>query len=122
MGLLADFEKEAKDIFDTIDADAKALASIIFGGVKAAGAEIVAAIPSLTSKLSAYAKVVVEELEKDLQLRDAAGHWKAGVAAARVWALLKHEFPAIEKVGAAALPPAIETAVQAAFAAMRVLS
>jgi hypothetical protein len=118
MGLLVDFENEAKEIFDAIDTELKPLGAMLFGALKSAGADLVAEIPALSSKLKNYAEIVVKELATDPQLADALGSWKFGAAAARVWALVKAEVPGLEKLGASVLTGTIETAVQAAFVAM----
>jgi hypothetical protein len=118
MGLLTDFENDAKEIFDGLGADLKPLGAILFGAFKSAGAGLIARIPDLAMKLNSYAGLVVKELANDPQVADAVGSWKFGTAAARIWALLKSEAPEVEKLGASVLAGAIETAVQAAFAAM----
>jgi hypothetical protein len=122
VGLLADFENEAKAIFDEVDAEVKSLGALIYEAIQQTTSmlerEALDAIPQMAAKLKIYAGIMVKQIANDPQLLDAAGHWKFGTAAARVWALLKADFPHVEQIGAAALNAAIETAVQAAFAAM----
>src|SRR5437762_8820636 len=107
MSLVREMDAEMMAVLDTIESDAKQVALLIWGAMKgAAGAaeqSVIAAIPGMTQRLKTYASLVVQQIATDAQFMDVVGHWKAGVAAARVWALLKAEFPQAEKLGALAL-------------------
>jgi hypothetical protein len=122
MSFIQEIDAEAMAVLNTIEADGKQLGLLVWGEIKrvvgAVEQSVLAGIPGLVQKLQGYAAIVVQEIATDTQFVDAMGHWKFGLAAARVWALIKADFPPLEKIGASALQAAIETAIQAAFAAL----
>lgn len=113
---------ELKALGLQIEGELEQLGALVWGAIKSAGLHgeqvVVAAIPGLVGAIRDYAVQEVNSIAKDPAFGNAVGTWKFGTAAARVWSLVKVDFPAAEKLGGALLQGAIETAIQAAFAAM----
>ena len=120
MSLLTDLESLGL----TLEDDAKALGALLLGAITAAGkaaeADVVAAIPGATSALKDYASQEVGSIAADPAFKLAIGSWKLGTACSRVIQLVVGDFPMLAAVGGPALQGVVETAVQAAFAAMMI--
>ena len=120
MSLLTDLESLGL----TLEDDAKALGALLLGAItsagKAAEADVVAAIPGATAALKDYASQVVGSIAADPAFKLAVGSWKLGAACSRVIQLVVGDFPLLAAVGGPALQGVVETACQAAFAAMMI--
>ena len=120
MSLLTDLES----LGITLEDDAKALGALLLGAITAAGkaaeADLVATIPGATAAMKQYAEDVVGSIAKDSMFKQAIGSWKFGTACARVVALVVGDFPLLASLAAPLLQAAVETACQAAFAAMMI--
>lgn len=112
---------ELKAVGIEIETGIEAIAALVWRAIKSAGAQgeqaMIDLTPSLAAAIKDYAAQEVQSIAKDPAFDLAVGSWKFGTAAARVWTLVKADYPAAMQLGAPLLQAAIETAVQAAAAA-----
>ena len=118
MSLISELEAAGVVVED----DLKAVGALILKALKVAGKDaeqaFLASIPGAAAALAQYAKEEVAALEANPAFKNALGGWKFGTAAALVLQALERDFPQFEALGKGLLTAAIETAVQAALAAL----
>ena len=123
VSIWATLSDEAKAAWSGMVAEEKALAAMIYNdikaGVGAAEAHVIQAMPSIVTQLKAYALQCVTALEANPAFKNALGSWKFGVAAWQVMQAVETGMvPGVGGLVKSLAAATVETAVQAAFAAM----
>lgn len=123
MSIWSTLTDEVKSAWSALSAEEKILAAMIWNDLKAgesaAQSVIVSAMPNIVSQVKAYALECVQALENNPAFKNALGSWKFGVAAYQVLSAIETGMlPGLGATVKTLASATIETAVQAAFAAM----